>query len=479
MKRYRFMTMIFLAAMFACAACSSGGGGGGEDPVEINFISAVQSGGSSGTADSTAIELTFDADPSTLTVDDIFVLGATKVALTGNGTTRSLSITNLSVINGAMVYIDIDDPSGYAISGSPVMVAIYRAPQSVTFQGAVQTGGSQSTVDSTGLTLTFSSDPTTLTADNITVTGATKGALTGSGTTRNLAISGITVDDGATVSVAITSPYGYSMSGSPVMVAIYRAVSISVTFQAAVQIGGSPCLTDSTSLTLTFSSDPTTLSADNITVTGATKGALSGSGNTRSLAISDITVASGRTVSVAITSPVGYSMSGSPLTAVVYSKGFVVGAVYGGGIIAYIFQEGDPGYVDGEVHGIIAATANLGTMRWHNGTSLTTGATGTAMGTGSANTTAIISTQGNTGTYAAKACRDYTGGDYSDWSLPSVNEMAKLAANKDVIGITVVKYWTSTEVDQTNATAFSVGYGSWSCAKSDGISNDVRPIRYF
>ncbi|HZK20196.1 MAG TPA: hypothetical protein VFC68_05655, partial [Treponemataceae bacterium] len=92
-----------------------------------------------------------------------------------------------------------------------------------------------------------------------------------------------------------------------------------VAFESATQTGGSSGTADSTSLTLTFSVDPTTLAADNITLSGATKGALTGTGTTRTLAISDITVANGETVSVAIAHPTGFTISGSPKTAVVYT----------------------------------------------------------------------------------------------------------------------------------------------------------------
>ncbi len=50
-----------------------------------------------------------------------------------------------------------------------------ESDQSVTFSGVTQSGGTSGTADTTSLTLTFSADPGALTADNITVTGATKG----------------------------------------------------------------------------------------------------------------------------------------------------------------------------------------------------------------------------------------------------------------------------------------------------------------
>ncbi|MDZ7792205.1 MAG: InlB B-repeat-containing protein [Spirochaetia bacterium] len=284
----------------------------------VTFESAVQIGGTSGTSDTTGLELSFDVDPATLAADDIVVTGATEGGLTGSGTNRNLAISDITVGDGETVSVAITNPSGYVINGSPRSAVVYKDTRTaVTFENAVQTGGTSDISDSTGLTLSFNIDPSTLAADNITVTGATKGALTGSGTTRNLAISDITVANGKTVTVAITNPSGYLISGSPQTAVVYKT-PIPVTFQSAVQTGGTSDISDSTGLTLSFNIDPSTLAADNITVTGATRGALTGSGTTRNLAISDITVANGETVSVAITNPLGYLISGSPQTAVVY-----------------------------------------------------------------------------------------------------------------------------------------------------------------
>ncbi len=105
---------------------------------------------------------------------------------------------------------------------------------------------------------------------------------------------------------------------------MYRESTTVVTFESTVQIGGTLGTVNSTGLALTFSVDPTTLAASDITVSGATKGALTGSGTTRTLAISDITVANGETVSVAIISPSGFTLTGSPRTAEVYKCRLVI-----------------------------------------------------------------------------------------------------------------------------------------------------------
>ncbi|NQY67337.1 MAG: DUF1566 domain-containing protein, partial [Flavobacteriales bacterium] len=116
------------------------------------------------------------------------------------------------------------------------------------------------------------------------------------------------------------------------------------------------------------------------------------------------------------------------------------------GKVAYIFVSGDPGYVVGETHGLIAAPSDQGTsIQWYNGSYTTTGAIATALGTGNANTTAIVTNQG-AGSYAAKICSDLVLGGYSDWYLPSKEELNKLYLNRVAIGgFANNYYWSSTE----------------------------------
>lgn len=126
-----------------------------------------------------------------------------------------------------------------------------------------------------------------------------------------------------------------------------------------------------------------------------------------------------------------------------------VGDVYGGGIVFYVLQSGDAGYDANVQHGLIAATANQSNgVNWAK-TASVTGATGTAIGTGLANTNLIISNQGNTGSYAAKIARDYTGGGYTDWYLPSAEELHKM------VGLAALNlstyYHSSTEYNSSNA----------------------------
>jgi hypothetical protein len=164
-----------------------------------------------------------------------------------------------------------------------------------------------------------------------------------------------------------------------------------------------------------------------------------------------------------------------------------VGDVYQGGIVFYILEEGDTGYVAGETHGLIAAVADQSSgIQWRNGSYVTTGATGTAVGTGSANTDAIITVQGATETsYAAGLARAYTGGGYTDWFLPSIDELNLMYSNigqgsslGNIGNFADEYYWSSTEFDY---------YSAWEQIFSNGAqynsdkayTPNVRAVRAF
>ncbi len=136
----------------------------------------------------------------------------------------------------------------------------------------------------------------------------------------------------------------------------------------------------------------------------------------------------------------GYSLTypvSSPVT---------VGDSYGGGIAAYILQPGDPHYSSRVQHGLIASSANLSTASpWTSGEIPFSGAAAIALGTGNQNTIDIVAGDATAG-LAARLCYDLVEGGYSDWYLPSRDELSKLYLNRIAIGgFSQNWYWSSTK----------------------------------
>lgn len=171
-----------------------------------------------------------------------------------------------------------------------------------------------------------------------------------------------------------------------------------------------------------------------------------------------------------------------------------VGSSLGGGKVAYVYQNGDPGYTSSTIPVLIAANANQvgslagGTEKWSIGGQTGNaqrvgliGSTYEALGAGLSNTNAIISAYGN-GNYAAKLARNYTDGIYTDWYLPSKNEFIKLYENRNAIGgFSADRYWVSSEIDQSNSTntlgiSFNFTNG-FSGGDSKAWNLLVRPVR--
>ena len=155
-----------------------------------------------------------------------------------------------------------------------------------------------------------------------------------------------------------------------------------------------------------------------------------------------------------------------------------IGQSYQGGKVAYIFVSGDPGYDVNTQHGIIAATSDqtvplIGT-KWDKGTYTITGATGTVIGTGFSNTNKIIASQGEPATsYAAGLARSYIGGGYTDWYLPSKDELEKLSYNKEIIGgFFNFYYWSSSEFDESKAWFQTFFSG----VQSTNVKGELRPL---
>jgi hypothetical protein len=156
-----------------------------------------------------------------------------------------------------------------------------------------------------------------------------------------------------------------------------------------------------------------------------------------------------------------------------------IGDSYLGGKVAYILQSGDPGYDPSFQHGLIAAISDHPVrIQWSNGSDITTGATATALGTGFANTNTIIAAQG-TGSYAASVARNHTGGGYTDWYLPSKDELYKLWLNRTAIGnFNGDWYYSSSENNVSTAWLINGSSGSW-WQQVKGEAWHVRAVRAF
>ncbi len=197
-------------------------------------------------------------------------------------------------------------------------------------------------------------------------------------------------------------------------------------------------------------------------------------------------------------SPVTYTVTAADAstqdyTVTVTVAAAVIGQSYGGGKITYILQPGDPGYLAGQTHGLIASTFDQTEpdpygINWATQPYWRTpvpGGTSTAIGAGSANTDAIIAQNGAGTTYAAGLARAYNGGGYSDWFLPSKDELNKLYLNRVAIGgfhtSSWPHYWSSSEYqgDLDGAWLQSFDDGEWNASGDKGGALRVRAVRAF
>jgi hypothetical protein len=161
-----------------------------------------------------------------------------------------------------------------------------------------------------------------------------------------------------------------------------------------------------------------------------------------------------------------------------------IGTYAFGGIVFYIFQTDDAGYVDGEVHGLVAAEMDQNQaedVAW--AIEITeVYAFDTLIGTGHINTLKIVEDQGE-GLYAAKVCDDLNLNGYDDWFLPSICELKEMYNQKDIInkisefnngsGFDSIIYWSST----ASGCEYGAEYYPFDCSTDYMTSNKLAKYR--
>ena len=155
-----------------------------------------------------------------------------------------------------------------------------------------------------------------------------------------------------------------------------------------------------------------------------------------------------------------------------------IGDSFEGGVIGYILQPEDPGYNPQQTHGIIVAPfdQSIGAP-WGCFNNLL-GYYDTNIGAGFVNTKGIIRLCNTTG-IAAYICDTLELNGYTDWFLPTYDELNKIYLNKNILGGFANEfYWTSSEFNINNAYGQDFGTGVQSGQGKYGLVR-VRAIRYF
>lgn len=168
-------------------------------------------------------------------------------------------------------------------------------------------------------------------------------------------------------------------------------------------------------------------------------------------------------------------------------KELAVGDAYAGGYIIHLNSTKQGGIVCAKLD-----QSGGNAIQWAGNVNSNTNATGTAVGTGQANTTAIVNDQGTAIHYAARICNELVLEGYSDWYLPSKDElnlMFSLAlSSKGNFQDNI--YWSSTE-EPTGSSGgesgdawcqdFDSNYGNYGDQNYDGKNSKhiVRAVRTF
>lgn len=151
-----------------------------------------------------------------------------------------------------------------------------------------------------------------------------------------------------------------------------------------------------------------------------------------------------------------------------------------GGVIFWI----DP--TSNNDSGLVVAVSNQFYSGTWGCTGTTTGATGTAIGTGAANTAAIVSSGCATSGSIVEQISNLNLNGYDDWFLPSEDELIEIYTNISIVNATTTAnggqvtyqfHWSSTEINTTAAGLVNLTTGATGGSGKDGNLYYAKPVR--
>ena len=257
------------------------------------------------------ITFTFSDDPgANFGTADVLVSGGTLGAMSGTGLVRSAIFTpatdlpggNASITVAFGSYSDTAGNSGAAASSPPIRIDTRAPTLAISSSASALKAG-----ETASITFSFSEDPGASFGDSdITLSGGTLGAISGSGLTRTATFTPTAALAAGAASISVAAGAYSDAMGNSGAAASMAAISLDTLAPTLVISSDTATLKASevATLTFTFSEDPgASFESSDITVSGGTLGPLSGSGQTRSATftptanlasgIASITVAAG------------------------------------------------------------------------------------------------------------------------------------------------------------------------------------------
>lgn len=161
---------------------------------------------------------------------------------------------------------------------------------------------------------------------------------------------------------------------------------------------------------------------------------------------------------------------------------FAIGDFYQGGVIFYLDASGE--------HGLVSAVSDQSSEAvWGCPPKVINGADGLAIGTGAQNTLDIVNGCSSTiSGFAAELCDQLEMNGFSDWYLPSKDELNALYENREKVNATSTanngtvlegtEYWSSSHLNSNTVWIQHFSAGNQSGASEDKLYN-VRAIRSF